>query len=306
MVEERAPLVSVEDAITALTLAICAPVSWFFSESGVRKFCRLLARIHIRISGSKAGDLHDQAIMQELGIDAKGLEKEFVATVYEENCLTLREHRRKGWNPAIELNGTEHITQGLEAGRGVVLWIIPSSYAELVVKKALFSAGLPLVNLRSHVHPYSSSRFGRRFLNRIRTSVEDRYLKSTVVLYPHREAAALREMQQWLRKNAVVSIVGIASADNPEEASCLGGVLRLALGAPTLAKLGRAPLLPVHTSLTDNGGYCVTVGAPLGEGTGQRAPAMAKEFAIRTSEEVPRSPTLWRGWFTRSLWRPKP
>ena len=292
------------DLVTAATLAVCAPAAWLLPDKGVKAFCRGLARLHIALRGSKAGELRGHAAVQGLDIDAETLERQFMATVYQETCYTLREHRIGGWHPPIELRGREHIDKALDAGKGAVLWINPSSYAELVVKKALFEAGIPLVNLRGYIHPYSGSRWGRRFLNPIRTSVEDRYLESTVVLYPNREAVALREMQLWLRKNAVVSIFAIAAADKPLEVPCLSGTLRLAMGAPTLARLSRAPLLPVYTCNNETGGFQVTIGEPI-QREGVSSPLeMAQAFADRTAVEVAECPQVWRGWLSRSLWRP--
>jgi hypothetical protein len=196
----------------------------------------------------------------------------------------------------------------LTAGRGAVLWISPCSYAELVVKKGLFEAGIPLVNLRSHVHPYSGSRLGKRYLNRIRTSVEDRYLADTVVLYPNREAVALRELQMRLRKNSVVSVFALGAADSPLTLPCLSGTLKLAMGAPALALLSQAPLLPVYTCADDAGGFDVTVGKSLQETSGGAATptqeAMGKAFAGFTEFWVAKCPLVWRGWLTRSLWVP--
>ena len=221
---------------------------------------------------------------------------------------TLREHKLSGWNPDISLRGREHIDQALKAGRGAVLWICPCSHAELVVKKALHKASIPLVNLRSHIHPYSGTRFGKRFLNPIRTSVEDRYLHATVVLRPKREAVAFRELQMWLRKNMVVSIFAIASSDRPFEAPCLSGLLRLALGAPTLAILSGAALLPAPAFPTPSGGFEVTIEAPLqrsaGQDVGPAEQELGRAYARITESWVKKCPYIWRGWFSRALWKP--
>ena len=304
MSENASRLFTLGDLVTTATLAMCAPVAWLLPDKGIKAFCRGLARLHIALRGSKAGALRGHPAVRRLDVDAATLERQFVATVYEETCYTLREHRKGGWRPSIELRGREHIDKALKAGRGVILWVSPSSYAELVVKKALFEADIPLVNLRGYVHPYSGSRWGRRFLNPIRTSVEDRYLASTVVLYPNREAVALRELQLWLRKNAVVSIFAIAAADKPLEVPCLSGTLRLAMGGPTLARLSRAPLLPVYTCSSETGGFQVTIGEPI-QREGVSSPVeMAQAFADQTAVEVAQCPQVWRGWLSRSLWQP--
>lgn len=296
------------DLITAVTFALCLPFAWTLSIPRLKVFCDVLGRIHIRLRGGKTDGLDGHAALACLKLDARRLERDVMATVYEETCYTLREHRKRGWQPRIRLHGRKHIEQALESGRGVVLWINPSSYAELIVKKALHEADIPLVNLRSYVHPYSGSRWGKRFLNWIRTSVEDRYLQATVVLYPDREAVALRELQLWLRKNAVVSISAIAAGGHPFAARCLSGTLKLAMGAPTLARLSRSPLLPVYTCGDESGGFDVTVEKPLQDAvhgkTATPEAQMAKAFAELTATEIAKCPKGWRGWLSRSLWQP--
>ena len=294
--------------MTVATLVLCAPFAWLLSVPKLRLFCSMLARVHILIRGAKVGALKGHPVFKRLNNDAAALEHDFVASVYEEICYTIREHRKRGWQPQIRLHGREYIDRALAAGRGAVLWITPCSYAELVVKKALFEADIALVNLRSHVHPFSGSRLGKRYLNRIRTSVEDRYLADTVVLHPNREPIALRELQMRLRKNNVVSVFAIGAAASALTVPCLSGKLKLAMGAPALALLSKAPLLPVYTCADSAGGFDVTVGKSLQETIGGAAAptqeSMGEAFAGFTEFWVSKCPLVWRGWLSRSLWTP--
>ena len=94
-----------------------------------------------------------------------------MASVYESMRYTLAEYRPRGWNPEIQLRGGHHITDALSQGNGVVAWGYNTTVGSLALLKALRSAGFEVALLSSDVHPYSGSRFGRRFLNPIRTKI---------------------------------------------------------------------------------------------------------------------------------------
>jgi lauroyl/myristoyl acyltransferase len=240
-------------------------------------------------------------------MDTADIERRFMATVYEDIFHTLRAQFRSAWTPFISIRGKEHVDRALEAGRGAVLWVCPCSHAELILKKGFRDAGLPITNLRSVIHPYSGTRFGRRFLNPIRTRVEDRYLDGTVVLHPSLEAMALRELQLKLRENKPVSIFAIASSDHPTETPCLGGRLRLSLGAPTLSLVCRAPLLPVCVFPLAPGRFEISVEPPLAvrsDSSERPEEDLARSYAAQVESWIMRRPHVWRGWLGRSLWQP--
>ena len=88
----------------------------------------------------------------------------------------------------------------------------------------------------------------------------------------------------------------------------LGGTLKLSLGAPMLAALSNAPLLPLFTVCGRDGAFEVIVGAPVeappGDHPGERARALAQAYATRLEAHVKRHPTQWRGWLMRTTWSP--
>jgi hypothetical protein len=293
----------------ATSLVLLAPLSWLLPVRAWHPLCRALARLHMFLRGSRTLDIAEHESLRKLGLNRVRLERNFVASVYEDTLHTLRGHLPGAWKPRIVIRGREHLDRALQDGRGAILWLCPCSFAELMLKKGLHDEGFRLTNLRSHVHPYSGTRFGKRFLNPIRTRVEQRYLDGSVVLHPNKETLALRELQMKLHQNQPVSVFAIAAADRPSEVPCLGGLLRLALGAPVLAELSGAPLLPTCVLPTAQDGFEILIEAPLSSnGSLSREPTgeqLARRYATCVESWVARRPHVWRGWVSRSLWRPR-
>lgn len=175
-----------------------------------------------------------------------------------------------------------------------------------MVKKALAEHGLPLVTLRSYSHPYSASRFGLRFLNTIRTRIEDRHIKRAVTLYPDRDIVALRELMQCLTEKSFVEITANSGSGNPLKTSFMGGTLQLALGAPTLARLCSVPLIPVFTRITEDKGFEVLIEPPLeiAESPSDQTAEehLAGRYTAFLEKHLLMCPTLWRGWFSETFW----
>lgn len=299
--------IDAHDLLDAAILIGLTPAAWLLPEGAWPRLARLLASLHLAARGSGAADLAGHPALDATGFSLAGLERSALAGMYEETLQMLREHRPGGWAGSIRLRGGEHVEAALAKGRGVVLWTASCTYGELIVKKALHAAGHPIMNLRTHVHPYSGTRFGQAILNRVRTSIEDRFLFGSAWLYPGSPTAALGELRARLRQNGVVSIAAIGAGDNPCRLPCLGGTLKLALGGPMLALLAKAPLLPVFAAPEQRGGYEVEIqGALEPAGCGSREERLAAAFVPRLEAFVARHPTVWRGWFSRVQWEPAP
>jgi lauroyl/myristoyl acyltransferase len=298
-------LIDARDVFNAAVFLGLAPAAWLLPETAWGRLARLCATAHLALRRSAAADLSGHAALAATNHSPVELERTVLAGKYEEMLQTLREHRPGGWIGRIRLVGGENLDAALATGRGAVLWVAPCNFAELNVKKALHAAGHPITNLRSYVHPYSGTRFGRAWLNRIRTSVEDRYLAGTATLYPTGGPAALRELQSRLRENGVVSITANSGGDQPCRLPCLGGTLNLALGGAALARIAKAPLLPVFAAPAQAGTYVVEVHPALHtehEVRGRRQDELlAAAFVTRLEAFVKRHPTVWRGWEPRPV-----
>ncbi len=301
------PVFDAADLGIALTLLGLAPVAWLLPPSVWPATCNALARAHVAVRGIRAKNLDAALAMLDAPLTASELERQLLADVYADVLMTLREHLPLAWSPAIRLRGVEHLHAARERGAGAVLWSCPSASGGLIAKRALSAAGFAPVNLRSAVHPYSGTRFGMKVLNPVRTRIEDRYRKHTVAVDDD-APIAFEALRAHLAANATVTIAANGAEGTPFAMPFLGGTLKLSLGAPMLAALSNAPLLPLFTVSDDNGAFEVIVGAPVeahpDDHPGERARALAQAYATSLEAHVKRHPTQWRGWLMRTTWSP--
>jgi lauroyl/myristoyl acyltransferase len=162
---------------------------------------------------------------------------------------------------------------------------------------------LDVVHLSTPAHGFSASRFGVRHLNRIQTRIEDRYIAERVLLpHPNQKGsgqnAALTTLVKRLKGNKVVSITGQRGTGRMVEAKFLDGTLPLAPGAPALAQMTGAKLLPVFAFRAADGAIEVTVEPEIGI-NGARETAIAgavQSFADRSAPHALRTPGQWLSW----------
>ncbi|MGH8679911.1 MAG: AMP-binding protein [Burkholderiales bacterium] len=301
------PAFSVSDLATSLTLLGLAPVAWLLPRQAWPAVCGALARTHVALRSLRAAaDLGEALRRLDVPLTSEELQRRFLSGAYEDIVVTLREHLPIAWRPPILLQGAEHISAARAAGRGAVLWSCPSAFGGLIPKKALKAAGVELVNLRSAIHPYSGTWFGVKLLNPVRVRIENRYLAGTVTLGGADGLSALQELRGHLEANAVITIAANGSEGTPFEIPFLGGTLKLSLGAPTLAALHGAPLLPLFAVAGGAGGFEVTIGPPIqaqpGRHAGETARELARGYARVLEAHLRRHPADWRGWFMRHTW----
>ncbi len=212
----------------------------------------------------------------------------------------LRDYRPGRWKPDLRLVGFDHVAAAHRRGRGAVLWVAKSIYGDLVAKMAFHRAGLAVSHLSRATHGFSGSRFGRRYLNRVQTAAEDRYLRQRVLLSHNGAAAALELLAAGLRGNGVVSITANDQSRRPVVAPFLGRSLALAPGAAVLAHRTGATLLPAFAFRDESGVLTVTVGPPVAvahDAARETAVAdAAREYATRLEPYVLRYPGQWLGW----------
>ncbi len=298
-----APLFSAKDAAICVGLPVLALISWLTPERAWRPIGRLFAPL---AAGFVGGRRHNVARIRRLAagrtlaVPPAMVAREAVAANVEENLQLLRTYRPGGWRPEIRLLGREHVDAGLARGHGVILWVGFFAYYSLITKIAFDRAGYRVSHLSHPRHGFSGTRFGIRVLNPIRNAVEDRHLEERVFLSLDGPVAAMRTLQRRLKANGAVSITAREMAQRPVAVPFMAGEIPLAGGAPDLAHLTEAALLPVFTVRQADGTFAVTV-EPALEGA---AGLDRREFtrrAIRRYAEileryVLRYPGQWRGW----------
>ncbi|MGH6891444.1 MAG: lysophospholipid acyltransferase family protein, partial [Dongiaceae bacterium] len=227
------------------------------------------------------------------------------AAIDELRMQDLRGWRPGGWRPRMSLEGEEHLRGALAAGRGAVLWVAPFVFNSGPTKIAFHERGYRVSHLSSPKHGYSETRFGVDYLNRIRCIPEDRHLEQRIMFDRNAPSTAMRRMMRALKAGEVVSIVAVSTEGSDMiKAPIFGGWLPVAVGAPRLAALTGAPLLPVFTVRDPKAGFRIVVEAPIeiafDRTTDERCIAAATEFLRRSEPWARKFPGQWRAW---SKWR---
>ncbi len=264
MVPTRRPRFTTQDALFLLELpgllltATCVP------ERHWATVCFHLERLKARIGlFSPAAISRGLALMGRTGTGEETA-LQIAATRSEHHMQIVRE-RTLGWRAPLKVTGQEHISEALSNGRGAVLWIAHFSFNALASKKALYAAGFRVSHLSRPEHGFSKSRFGIAVLNPIRVGAELRYLRDRIIIDRNRPLSAVQQARRYLEANRIISITAGAWEGGQVASVEIGGCrLEIATGAPGLAYLTGAALLPVFT-LRDSGTteICVAVDAPI-------------------------------------------
>jgi lauroyl/myristoyl acyltransferase len=300
------------DIGTTVQLALLLLPAWLAPDGFWTAAWRLKSRIRTRTG---PGIRRTAKIIQAaLGIAdrkrAETIARDLRAAANELKTQSLKMWRptgRIGWHPPIVLEGEQYLKDALAQGKGAILWIAPFVFYSGPTKIALNDKGYAVSHLSSPLHGFSGTRYGIAILNRIQCVPEDRLIKERIVFDRTAPAAAMRRMVRALKAGEVVSIAA-ASTEGLEtiEAPFCGGIMPVAVGAPRLAGLTGAPLLPMFTLREADGRFRITIEAPIvldpKQSSDQRCVAAAIAFFRRLEPWVRAHPEQWRGW---SKWRPK-
>jgi lauroyl/myristoyl acyltransferase len=298
------------DVAIALGLATQLLPAWILPERTWAPFWRAAARLGL-LTSTRAIRRNAKSIVAALGdVDmerACTIARDLKAAVYEIRFQDLRAWRPGGWQPKLSLEGEAHLAAALAGGKGAVLWVSPTVFNSLPTKIALHRKGYKVSHLSSPVHGYSETRFGVEKLNRVRCAPEDRYLEQRITFGSEAPTTAMRRMMRALKAGEVVSIVA-ANTEGFEmvQGPVFGGLLPVAVGAPRLAALTGAPLLPTFVVRDRALGFRIIIEAPIPldpkQDSDVRTVAAATEYLRRSEPWVRRYPEQWRAW---SKWRPR-
>jgi lauroyl/myristoyl acyltransferase len=210
-----------------------------------------------------------------------------------------------GWRPSLVLEGEAHLREALAGGKGAILWIAPFVFYSGPTKIALHEKGYTVSHLSSPLHGFSGTHYGIAVLNRIQCIPEDRHIKERIVFDRTAPSTAMRRMVRALKAGEAVSIAA-ASTEGLEtiETPFFGGRLPVAVGAPRLAGLTGAPLLPMFAVRDRDGRFRIVIEPPIAmdpkQSTDRRCIAAALAYFGRLEPWVRQYPEQWRGW---SKWR---
>jgi len=217
---------------------------------------------------------------------------------YEERFEYLRAFRPGGWEPTIYLHGSEHVEQEFRAGRGIIFWGSSFAFNDLISKIALHRMGLNIYHYTRPVHGLSDTRFGIRYINPVRTSVELRYLEARVSAEVE-IAKAMDLLKGVVEKGGAVSIKTGNRGKRRATAPFLSGQLELATGPIALAARWNAALMPTFTLRRPDGSFDFIIGAPLDSDETDLEKRSAEIVRLYTEQLLPlvkAEPMQWRGW----------
>lgn len=298
------PLWQFSDLAIAGSLLALLPPAWLLSERMWRHFCRAVCRVPGLVDGPtlRRTTAGIQAALAGLSpAQAASIALDLQAAVYELRMQNLRCWRPGGWRPDIALQGEEHLVHAIERGSGAILWIAHFAFNSGITKVVLHNRGHRVSHLSRPEHGFSKTRLGIACLNPVRCIPEDRYLAERIVYDRSAPSTAMRRMVRALGSGGVVSITaGAWEGSGLVEAPLLGGTLSLAVGAPRLALLTGAALLPVFSVRTSEQRLTTVIEAPI-DLSQDGAPAdacgdAAAEYLKRHEPWIRRFPEQWRGW----------
>jgi len=301
--------VSVRDLVLAAFLPIQFLVSWCLPErlwfSAVRMFEPLAAYLYVRggrrqventirsFLGTHADAELPHSIVKELALD------ELISYLQ-----IFRDYRPGRWQPKMKLNGAHHLDAALEQGKGAILWVAYAHGAKLTAKLAIHQAGYAVSHLSRPRHGLSPTRFGIRYLNKVQTIVEDRYIAERIMIRDGEFQKAVRSLHARLRANKVVSITVHREATRPTVVPFLHGRISLADGACRLAYRTGAALLPIFTYRDGSGIPVVDIDPPIEMSQAETEEASVHQahlnYSTRLETYVLAYPGQWRGWYLYS------
>jgi lauroyl/myristoyl acyltransferase len=273
---ERIPLITPRDVLLVGYLLAMGVVAWIVPERLWPALCRMIAGVGVR--GRPRNRERVDRVRAMLGAnesEAADLTVRLRANVHMRQLQYLRALRPGGWRPAVRVVGAERIDDALAEGCGVILWVSPLVFADLVTKIAL--ERFRVSHLSSFKHGFSPTLFGFRVLNRLATAGEERFVAERLVMTPDRPMEALRALADRVKHGGVVSISAVSGEDQRTvTVPFRRGTLTLADGAPQLARRTGAALLPVFTVRDEDGSFTTTVADPLEVVDGAREEAMRR------------------------------
>ncbi|MEZ5931868.1 MAG: hypothetical protein R3F54_07960 [Alphaproteobacteria bacterium] len=201
---------------------------------------------------------------------------------------------RRSWRPGTRLIGREHVDLALEGGRGVVLFTATFAYKDLMAKAALAEAGYALSHVSKDTHGFAESRFARRWLNPLYTSVEERFLHERLVFSGSGTKEVSAAVRDRLKCNRPVMITVTPLGRQVATRPFLDGRIHIATGGLNFACENDAPVLPVFSLRQADGDVTTFVGSALHQPSGacraERIDALLDDYVPRLEAHVGRHP----------------
>ncbi len=288
---------TVRDFVQSSKIVLLAAVAWCVSPRYWRKAASLTAKIGKR-------DCHLPVYDFILG---PKLSKAEIVDVAEKRHAYTRELKFqilglagpwRAWRPDILLSGQPNLQRALDRGRGVILWVMETTFSTLIVKMALHKAGYHTCQLSRPGHGFSTeTAFGLRYLNPIWTGVEDRFIAERIVIAGESAADALGTVRERLAKNGIVMITLAPLAHKFAEVPFFQTHVQLPTGPVRLAQTTGASLLPVFAFAKPDGGFEIAISEPVHPISGTESTNdITAAYAKCMESFILEHPDQWAGW----------
>lgn len=300
----HATYISPKDLYEIPRLGLQGLASWTLPETLWRPLSRPLGRLYVATHPTRTRKETAQIAALLGGSPAAeriyAIAAANAANRYEERFHYLRAWRPGGWTPAIDIEGTEHVSAAIAKGHGIIFWGGNFAFNNLLPKMALRRLGLDVTGFSVPLHGISPTRFGIRHLNRLYRDIEDRYLQERLMPKPQEFAAALDRMRDRLMENGAVYFAVGGRGRRTTTARFLEGNIVVATGPVAMAQRTGAALLPLYTFRIGPGRFQVTIGPALsvpedGAGNADYGAAI-QAYADALGPFVLRDPGQWHGW----------
>ncbi len=277
-------------------------ISWLVPPRYWRHVAGVFGALNVALHPKRTKN--NLAIISQILDGQKGLptalevERSFFAGRLEERFQYLRSHRPGGWNPVVRIHGMKHVEAAHAAGKGIIFWGGNVAFNDLIAKIAYHRLGLEVYHYTRPVHGLSNSRFGIKYINPVRTLIEQRYLGARVSAEEN-IPKAMEVLNEWVKVGGSASIKTGNRGKRCVAVPFLGCQLELATGPVVLARRWGATLLPTFTLRALDGSFDVTIGEPLQSGKsdlGAYCEEIVRDYAAQLEPIFLADPTQWRGW----------
>ena len=304
--EKTSPLVEARDFLEMSILAVLAVFAIVLPPSLWPGFCSVPAAL--RHPGKRENKNSEERWVDHVLSETGRPPREHVARIRLRMALEARmqfldRNLLRRWKPVIRTHGLERIDQALEQGRGVILWVAPSSFTDLLFKWGFHRSGYPVNHLSRPEHGYSRSRLGMRYVNWIKTSVESRYLAQRLVIGKNRESNAVVKLRRLLLDNNIVSITVFYTEGQNGGFNLFSRTVEVSTGPLRLAQSTKSPVLPVFVSRTDKNEFELVVESAINSTTQIHKSQIHKSkdwseelerFGRMLEKQVAKHPLQWR------------
>lgn len=295
---DHSSFIDLRDGVVGGLVSALALAGWTLPEKRWQGFANRLARLRIRQRGSLSAD--ERAMIRIVVGDkpAEWIEETYWPQSLGHKYLSwmqiLAGHGPRRWQPVSRLIGREHVDQALDGGRGVVLFTATFAYKDLMAKAAFAQAGYPVSHLSKDTHGFSESRFGKRWLNPIYTSIEERFLHERMVFSGSNTKVIAAKVRARLKDNRAVMITVTPLGRHVAVRPFLNGQIHIATGGLNFACENDTPVLPVFTLRQADGGMTTFVGGaldqPLGASRTEKIDAILDDYVPQLESYVARHP----------------